>query len=226
MPIIGVNGQTLDTPASAATGNAVFYEIVFNRGIVNTLIWFMLFACSTIALAMVIYCIKMLRRQQIVPAKIVKQLNEGLEKQDMTEAYSAVREDSSLLSQIMRIVFVHHQKGEAAIQEAVSNTITTQCQPINHKISSLLLCGNLAPMLGLLGTVTGMVGAFMGLGAAVGPEKASTLAFSISQSLYATAAGLLIAVPSLALAHVFRNLLEKRITEVLAQVERVTDRLQ
>ena len=78
-------------------------------------------------------------------------------------------------------------------------------------------------MLGLLGTVTGMVDAFLGLGTAMGPEKASVLAISISQALYTTAAGLLIAVPAIVLALIFRNLLEKRVEAVTESVEKILD---
>ena len=78
-----------------------------------------------------------------------------------------------------------------------------------RQINSLSLCGNIAPMLGLLGTVTGMVDAFMGLGTAMGPEKASILAISISQALYTTAAGLLIAVPAITFSVIFRNILRR-----------------
>jgi biopolymer transport protein ExbB len=66
-------------------------------------------------------------------------------------------------------------------------------------------------MLGLLGTVTGMVDAFMGLGTAIGPEKASILAIAISQALYTTAAGLLVAIPAIVFSVMFRNILERRI---------------
>ena len=80
-------------------------------------------------------------------------------------------------------------------------------------------------MLGLLGTVTGMVDAFMGLGTAMGPEKASVLAISISQALYTTAAGLLIAVPAIVLGVYFRNQLECRLETVKEAVEEVLKRL-
>ena len=69
-------------------------------------------------------------------------------------------------------------------------------------------------MLCLLGTVIGMVAAFMGLGTALGPEKASVLAVAISQALYTTAAGLLVAVPCLTAINIFRNILEKRLQDL------------
>jgi len=92
-----------------------------------------------------------------------------------------------------------------------------------RQINTLSLCGNIAPMLGLLGTVTGMVDAFMGLGAAMGPEKASILAISISQALYTTAAGLLIAVPAITFSVVFRNLLEQRTETVTESLEQILE---
>ena len=70
-----------------------------------------------------------------------------------------------------------------------------------------------------------MVDAFMGLGTAMGPEKASVLAISISQALYTTAAGLLIAVPAIVLGVYFRNQLECRLETVKEAVEEVLKRL-
>ncbi len=63
----------------------------------------------------------------------------------------------------------------------------------------------------------------MGLGTAMGPEKASILAISISQALYTTAAGLLIAVPAITFATIFRNLLEKRTEDVSEAVEQILE---
>ena len=92
---------------------------------------------------------------------------------------------------------------------------------ILRQINSLSMCANIAPMLGLLGTVTGMVDAFMGLGTTMGPEKASVLAIAISQALYTTAAGLLVAIPAIACTVFCRNTLEKRVEFVTDHLENV-----
>ena len=110
-------------------------------------------------------------------------------------------------------------KGEQAAGEAAADVISKSTRSIARHVGTLQMCGNIAPMLGLLGTVTGMVSAFVGLGGSVGAEKASVLAISISQALYTTAAGLFIAVPALAAAHFARNLLERRIAELTETVE-------
>ena len=104
-------------------------------------------------------------------------------------------------------------------QELVSELLDRRVRAILRQFNTLSMCANIAPMLGLLGTVTGMVDAFMGLGTAMGPEKASILAISISQALYTTAAGLLVAIPAIACTVFFRNTLEKRVEQVTTLLE-------
>lgn len=104
-------------------------------------------------------------------------------------------------------------------EELAAGMLEQYSRQVLRLIGLLSMCGNIAPMLGLLGTVTGMVDAFMGLGVALGPEKASILALSISHALYTTAAGLFIAIPAIALAVVFRNLLEKRLEYLSSELD-------
>ena len=82
----------------------------------------------------------------------------------------------------------------------------------------LNLCGQIAPMLGLMGTVTGMIRAFQSLGGAAGPAKAKLLAMSISTALLTTAAGLLIAVPALLAFTLIRNHATRLVLETEATV--------
>jgi len=65
-----------------------------------------------------------------------------------------------------------------------------------QRVNYLNLCGAIAPMLGLMGTVTGMVDAFANLGQMQGAAKQAALAINISQALYTTAVGLVISIPA------------------------------
>ena len=126
---------------------------------------------------------------------------------------------------IAPILLSAHQTNTQKRQEQAMEIMNKNVREILRKMNVLATCANIAPMLGLLGTVTGMVDAFMGLGTAMGPEKASVLAISISQALYTTAAGLLIAVPAIVLGVYFRNQLERRLENVKEAVEEVLEKL-
>ena len=87
-----------------------------------------------------------------------------------------------------------------------------------QRVNYLNVVGNLAPMLGLLGTVQGMILAFATLGTTSGAAKNALLAVNISQALYTTAAGLVIAVPAIGSYFFFRN----RAAKVILTMESLT----
>ena len=95
---------------------------------------------------------------------------------------------------------------------------TWSLRSCSKQINYLNLCGQIAPMLGLLGTVTGMVSAFAGLASASGAAKAAMLAQSISIALWTTVSGLLIAVPALLGYALCKNLATRLLLESQATV--------
>jgi len=187
------------------------YDVVFNSGFIGFLIWALLFATSTVALAVTIRCFWILRKSRFATSAFHAKLLPLLQAGDWQGAYDVCASHSSLAGKtIEAVLLVAHEKSKEQRQEIVLVMFDRKVKEILRQINTLSMCANIAPMLGLLGTVTGMVDAFMGLGTALGPEKASVLAISISQALYTTAAGLLIAIPAITLTLIFRNLLEKR----------------
>ena len=202
------------------------YDVVFNSGFIGLLIWILLFLTSTAAVAIVIRCAWSLRAKHFYNTKIQEYGLTLLEKQEWQDAYDLYKENSTVLAHILApILESAYQTNTAKRQEQASEILDKNVRKILRKMNFLATCANIAPMLGLLGTVTGMVDAFMGLGTAMGPEKASVLAISISQALYTTAAGLLIAVPAIVLGVYFRNQLECRLETVKEAVEEVLKRL-
>ena len=199
---------------SSAAQHSMFYGVVFGGGFLGILIWFLLFLTSTAAIAICIRLLWAIRRSMFISEKIPPQVTELCQQGELSQAYAICGERQDTFSQAMCEVFKHYHIAQKTHEESASAIIAKSAGNILRQINTLQMCGNIAPMLGLLGTVTGMVSAFMGLGTAMGPEKASVLAVSISQALYTTAAGLLIAVPCLALVNYSRNTLERRVQEL------------
>ncbi|MDR0932262.1 MAG: MotA/TolQ/ExbB proton channel family protein, partial [Victivallales bacterium] len=140
------------------------------------------------------------------------------------DAYALCEANLTITTRIAgAILLTAHVKNKVQRQELSVAMLDKEVRSVLRWINTLSLCGNIAPMLGLLGTVTGMVDAFMGLGTAMGPEKASILAISISQALYTTAAGLLIAVPAITFSVIFRNVLEQRAETVAENLEQILE---
>jgi biopolymer transport protein ExbB len=200
------------------------YDVIFNSGLIGLLIWILLFATSTAALALVLRCAWILRRRRFGSAAVLGQLLERLKAEGWDSAYAHCQASPTVTTRIAgAILLVAHGKTKAERQELAASELDREVRAVLRQINTLSLCGNIAPMLGLLGTVTGMVDAFMGLGTAMGPEKASILAISISQALYTTAAGLLIAVPAITFTVLFRNLLERRTEAVTDGLRQILD---
>jgi biopolymer transport protein ExbB len=195
------------------------YEVIVDGGFVSILIWLMLFAVGAIALLVGVYCFHILRKNSFASGGVVQQVSELMRARNWPQIAELCRQREGVYSKTILNILSNIGKSEQAAADAASDTISKFTRSIARHIGTLQMCGNIAPMLGLLGTVTGMVSAFIGLGGTVGAEKASVLAISISQALYTTAAGLLIAVPALAAAHFARNLLEHRTVEVTEMVE-------
>tara|TARA_B100000609_G_C17011086_1_gene328676 strand:+ start:72 stop:689 length:618 start_codon:yes stop_codon:yes gene_type:complete len=192
----------------------MFTQVIFGGGFLGVLIWLLLFATSTAAVAISIKLFISIRKGNFISEELANDINTLCRQKELNEAYGLCHERSDAFSRVMDEVFKHYNNDQKTHEESATAVVDKSARHLLRQINTLQMCGNIAPMLGLLGTVTGMVSAFMGLGTAMGPEKASVLAVSISQALYTTAAGLLIAVPCLAFVNYFRNTLEKRIQDL------------
>jgi biopolymer transport protein ExbB len=103
------------------------------------------------------------------------------------------------------------------LEEIAKETTLEQISALEKGMWLLNIVATVSPQLGLLGTVTGMVGAFKGLAGASGADSAM-IAGGISEALYTTAFGLLVGIPAL----VAYNFFDRKIDNVLMEVERMT----
>jgi biopolymer transport protein ExbB len=116
------------------------------------------------------------------------------------------RAEPGVMANILMSGFSNAEEGFDVIQDSVNARADLESEKLLQKVTYLSVVSNLAPMLGLLGTVQGMIWAFATLGtSAAGAAQQSMLAISIAQALYTTAAGLCVAVPAVAFFYFFRN---------------------
>lgn len=191
-----------DQAANAAPG---FMKIVFGGGPVDIVIWMMLFASSAATLAFIIDVMISVKRDKLIPEDLVEGVRESLNEGDLNSAIAACEENPSPLSTILMVGFSNITEGFEVIQDSISAAAEYESEKLLQKVNYLNMLGQIAPMLGLLGTVTGMVSAFAGIGTATGSQKAAMLAVSISGALWTTCAGLLISVPALLSYTLTRN---------------------
>jgi len=149
---------------------------------------------------------------------MIEGVRESLDQGDLNAALETCEANPGPLSTILMVGFSNITEGYEVIQEAVASSAEMENEKLMQRVNYLNLCGQIAPMLGLMGTVTGMVAAFAGLADAQGPAKAKVLAQSISTALWTTCVGLLIAVPALLGYTLVRNFATRLLLETEATV--------
>jgi len=177
---------------------------------------------SFVLVALLVMCFLQLRRSVLLPSPLAETFERHLDAKEYQPALELVRSDDSYLGRVLAAGMGRLASGYPAAVEAMQEAQSEEAMKLEHKISYVSLIGALAPMFGLLGTVTGMVDSFSKIAANPGvAPKPDQLAGGISQALVTTLIGLWIAIPAIACFALFRNWLE----EINAGAEEETTRL-
>lgn len=191
-----------------------FLEIVFSGGWVGVSIMLFLIALSIVAAYLVIDHLLTIRRREIMPEGLAEHVRELLQAGCLAEADQSCRTHPSVLAFVLLHGIAEADAGWAAVEKALEDAMAEQAARLFRKIEYLSVIGNIAPMVGLLGTVTGMIIAFQRVAISQGTAGAADLAEGIYQALVTTVAGLLIAIPSLGAFAIFRNRVDQFVAEV------------
>ena len=198
----GDGGGDAPAPKKAETS---FLEIVISSGPIGILIWLMIFATSAATFGLIIDALITIKSSKIMPPELVDHVRTSLDNGDLGSALDACEASPGPLANILSAGFNNVSEGYDVVVDSVSTAAEIENEKLMQRVNFLNLCGAIAPMLGLMGTVTGMVGAFSTLGTSSGAAKQALLALDISQALYTTAFGLLIAVPAIIAFTFVRN---------------------
>ncbi len=140
-------------------------------------------------------------------------------KGDAAAASKRCQEVPSALADVLRAGLAETAGGWPAVEKAMEESLAEQSARLLRKIDYLSVIGNIAPMIGLLGTVFGMIFAFQEVADTQGAARAAELASGIYQALVTTVGGLIVAIPSLAAFAVFRNRVDQLIAETGKQAQ-------
>ncbi len=217
-PAIGLLAQGVggggDVPNQDAAG---FVEILLSGGIVGLMILMVLFALSVAAAYLVFDQVMTLRRSEILPDGVSDVVRQALLSGRLAEADAGCRRQPSVLSVVLLSGLSELEFGWREVEKAVEDSLAQQAARLMRRIEYLSVIGNIAPMVGLLGTVTGMVFAFQQVATTRGAAGAGDLAEGIYQALVTTVGGLVVAIPSLAVYAICRNRVDALIAEVAYQ---------
>lgn len=209
-------GDATAAPVKAADTNKMVF-IITSIGWVFGLI---LLGCSVWLVAICVLLFLDLRMQNAIPPGFVDEFTDIVNKRKFKEAYDMARSDPSFLGRVLTSGMARLQYGLEDAREASLNTLESIKSDKDSKNNYTAVIASLGPMLGLVGTVFGMIGAFMELGSGSTPNPAK-LAENVAHALSVTLVGIAISVPAIAFNAFFRN----RITKITMDVGHISDDL-
>lgn len=210
------NAQAVAPPPAAAvehTGKKSLLDLYSEGGWVMHMI-----ALTSVGmLSVLVFCILRINQKKMLPAALQASLEKALANQDVDEAIRICENDGSSLSHVIHETLVKAGAGvavysKADLEAAASETIFHEETKFMLWVNMLNAFAAVAPMIGLLGTVSGMIQSFEKLSS--GAAKASDFAGGIGEAMVATAAGLLVAIPSMFAYFLFKNLLQSLIARL------------
>ena len=204
---------------AAGTQSASLLDILFSGGIVGVVILLVLLALSIAAAYLVFDQVMTLRRREVIPAGVSDAVRQSLLTARGAEADAACRRAPSVLSVVLLSGLAEIDLGWREVEKAVEDSLAEQAARLMRRIEYLSVIGNIAPMVGLLGTVTGMIFAFQQVATTRGAAGAGDLAEGIYQALVTTVGGLVVAIPSLAAFAICRNRVDSLVAEVAYQAQ-------
>jgi len=200
-----------------STGGLI--EVITRSGWFGILIWVMLLVCLIVCVALVVDSYLTIREKQISPTTVVESVRTAIEQGDLVKAMEHCKHNPGPLSKILLAGFSNVEEGFEVIQDAVSVAADIESEKLLSRVTYLSVISNTTPMLGLIGTVQGMIFAFKTLGLeSAGAAQQALLALNISHGLWATAVGLATAVPATIFFFYFKN----KATKIILGMEALT----
>ncbi len=209
--LIGMSRATFaqQPGASPADSPQSFWDILAAGGPVGMLIMLL----SVAAMALVIEHIMTIRAAVLMPPGLGNEVRGLLSVGNLAGADQACRQKPGFLAFVVKAGLAEADGGWPAVEKAMEDATAEQSARLFRKIEYLSVIGNIAPMLGLLGTVIGMIFAFREVANTQGAARAADLAEGIYLALVTTVEGLIVAIPSLAAFAVFRNRVDQLVAE-------------
>ena len=177
---------------------------ILHGGPLIVMIWLAIVGTSIIMVTFIIQNVLTLRADKIAPPTLVQSLRDTLAAGNYQEAWEICNANRNYLANVLKAALARMGRGKEAVEEAISEHGLREATVIRTRNSYLSVIGVISPMIGLLGTVIGMMGAFAVLGQK-GIADPRALASSIGEVLLATASGLFIAIPAFVSYYIFRN---------------------
>jgi len=213
-PSTGSDGETEKTRS--------LLDTVIDGGIVGLLIILL----SMVSLGFIVEHFLTIRKATLMPEPVIEELDELIRQGQIDQAIETCQthESQSLISQVVLAGLERYKGSEFGFAEykaACEEAGEDQTGRLYRKTEVLGLIGSIAPMLGLTGTVLGMIRAFNMIAIKGGMAKPDELAGGIGQALVTTLLGLVVAIPTMVAFSFFRNKIDSIVAEAGKRVEQM-----
>jgi biopolymer transport protein ExbB len=165
-------------------------------------------------IALVVWMALNYRTVTAIPPRLIRDVQDFLDQSKFNEAYHRLVADSSFLARVLAAGVRKLPAGLSPAQRACELANESATMEMEHRTTYLATVGTLGPMIGLVGTVYGMIIAFRVIAVAGSTPQANQLADGISTALYATLEGIAISIPSIFFYALFRNRIARLSLEV------------
>jgi biopolymer transport protein ExbB len=192
------------SPAAAAGTPAVQHKTLLERIYEGGWVMVPIVLCSVLTVYLIGDGVTRTAPNRLVPPEQTAAIKDLFRQGDYVGAYNFCKANPSAMANVVRVGVSYLGDGKHMTETAMSEELTKENSNVQTKLSYLSVIGVCTPMIGLLGTVTGMMSAFSTLGTS-GIGDPSSLAGAIGEVLIATASGLFIAIPAFAFFYYLRN---------------------
>lgn len=209
-------------PESPANQNLLTW-VIDSLGIGYMLVFL---ALSFVLVSLLVMNLLSARREILCPVELVEGFEQKLDEKEYQQAYDLARADESVLGQVLSAGLAKLPRGYNRAIEGMQEVGEEEAMKLEHRLSYMALIGNLSPMIGLFGTVHGMIASFQVIATGGATPKPADLAEGISTALFTTLVGLAIAIPAIAAYNILRNRVAQLLLEVGVTSENLMARFE
>ncbi len=181
---------------------------------------------SFILVALFIMNVISARRSYVCPQHLVEGFEALLDEKKYQEAYELAKADESFLGNVLATGLAKLSQSYSHSVQAMQEVGEEESMKLEHRLSYLALIGTISPMIGLFGTVHGMIDSFYVIAQSGTTPPASQLAGGISKALLTTLIGLFIAIPAITAFNILRNRVQRLVLEVGITADNLMSRFE
>jgi biopolymer transport protein ExbB len=178
---------------------------------------------SLVAVTLIARVVMDARQSIIAPDSIYQNLRGHLMQNNLGGFEKGLSDRTAIVPIACKAAYDARNKGRVAMRDAAEIAASNACARWSRPLDLLRIIGELGPLVGLAGTVWGMIIAFVRLGQAGGAAGPTDLSLGISKALFHTMLGLVLAIPCLLIYGIFRSLVEKHCNSAMAQAGELVD---